>query len=258
MARYYQISLFNLSVMNNSEYQNFLSRFLELIPEEENGSSPVNIPSKDIAEMKELLEKLMDLNRKTRALETTDERRKTDRSRNTVAAYIKSRVLKSGSLILATERAAGKMLRSTVAPYKGVGRLPVNQKTEVLKGLLFDLRKEECAEAVATLGLAPYLDELERLNNLFESYVAQESTVRSAASLEADSRTLRLRADELYAGFIMLANATQVLTPSAESEAFIRDVSSLIDEVRIAYNLREKAPRKRRSGSAPSASPTAG
>lgn len=246
MAHFPQISLFNLSVLNNSEYQNFLSRFVELIPEEVNGSSPVNIPSENIAEMETLLAKLMDLNRKTRAQETTDERREADRSRNAVAAYIMGRVLKSSSLLLDTERAAGKTLRSTIAPYKGVRRLPVNQKTEVLKGLLFDLRKEEFIEAVATLGLTSYLDELERLNTRFESLVAEESSVRSAFSGEEVSRTLRLRADALYSDCIMLANATQVLAPSAASEAFVRDANSLIDEVRIAYNLRDKAPRMRR------------
>ncbi len=246
MAHFPQISLFNLSVLNNSEYQNFLSRFVELIPEEVNGSSPVNIPSENIAEMETLLAKLMDLNRKTRAQETTDERREADRSRNAVAAYIMGRVLKSSSLLLDTERAAGKTLRGTIAPYKGVRRLPVNQKTEVLKGLLFDLRKEEFIEAVATLGLTSYLDELERLNTRFESLVAEESSVRSAFSGEEVSRTLRLRADALYSDCIMLANATQVLAPSAASEAFVRDANSLIDEVRIAYNLRDKAPRKRR------------
>lgn len=246
MAHFPQISLFNLSVLNNSEYQNFLSRFVELIPEEVNGSSPVNIPSESIAEMETLLAKLMDLNRKTRAQETTDERREADRSRNAVAAYIMGRVLKSSSLLLDTERAAGKTLRGTIAPYKGVRRLPVNQKTEVLKGLLFDLRKEEFIEAVATLGLTSYLDELERLNTRFESLVAEESSVRSAFSGEEVSRTLRLRADALYSDCIMLANATQVLAPSAASEAFVRDANSLIDEVRIAYNLRDKAPRKRR------------
>lgn len=246
MAHFSQISLFNLSVLNNSEYQNFLSRFVELIPEEVNGSSPVNIPSENIAEMETLLAKLMDLNRKTRAQETTDERREADRSRNAVAAYIMGRVLKSSSLLLDTERAAGKTLRGTIAPYKGVRRLPVNQKTEVLKGLLFDLRKEEFIEAAATLGLTSYLDELERLNTRFESLVAEESSVRSAFSGEEVSRTLRLRADALYSDCIMLANATQVLAPSAASEAFVRDANSLIDEVRIAYNLRDKAPRKRR------------
>ena len=246
MGNFFQITKYDISMLNNSEYQNFLSRFLELVPEEKNGSSPVNIPSTSVTEMKKLLAKLMDLNRKTRAMETTDERRETDRSRNTVAAYIKNRVLKSSSLLLDAERAAGKTLRGTIAPYKGVGRLPVNQKTAVLKGLLMDLRKEEYAEAVATLGLTSYLDELERLNNRFESLVAQESSVRSALSLEEVSRTLRLRADALYADCIMLANATQVLAPTETSEAFIRDVNSLIDEVRIAYNLRDKAPRKRR------------
>ncbi len=249
MSRFYQIPQFNLSVLNNSEYQNFISRFLKLIPMEEveisdgdisyrGQKSSVNIPDDTIATMESLLEKLTDLNKKSRALETTADRAETDRARDAVAAYILNRVLKSSSWLLEAERAAGKKLYNTITPYKGVGKLPANQETEVLKGMLLDLRKSDFSEAVTTLGLTTYLDELERLNTLYESLVSKESATRSADSVNDDSKGLRLQLDELYADSVILANATQVLSPTTASETFVRDVNSLIDEVRIAYNRR--------------------
>lgn len=263
MAKFYQIQQFNLSVLNNSEYQNFMSRFIKLIPAwgtDDDGdipelvssstASPVNIPDETISAMEALLEKLTDLNRKSRALETTESRTETDRQRDAVAAYILNRVLKSDTLLLEAEREAGKTLLNTIKPYKGVGRLPVNQETEVLNGMLYDLRKTENTDAVATLGLTSYINELDRLNTLFESLVSQESATRSAASLSEDSKALRVQFDELYAECITLANATQVLTPSEASEKFIRDVNSLIEEVRIAYNRRRSASEDK-AGDAP-------
>ena len=251
MAHFFQIGKFDVSVLNNSEYQNFMSRFLKLIPMEETEvtnpdtdityritKSSVNISDDIIATMKSLLEKLTDLNKKSRALETTADRAETDRARDAVAAYILNRVLKSSSWLLEAERAAGKKLYNTITPYKGVGRLPANQETEVLKGMLLDLRKEEFSEAVTTLGLTSYLNELERLNTLFEDLVAKESATRSADSVNDDSKALRLQLDELYADSVILANATQALVPTTASETFVRDVNSLIDEVRLAYNRR--------------------
>lgn len=251
MAHFFQIGKFDVSVLNNSEYQNFMSRFLKLIPMEETEvtnpdtdityritKSSVNISDDIIATMKSLLEKLTDLNKKSRALETTADRAETDRARDAVAAYILNRVLKSSSWLLEAERAAGKKLYNTITPYKGVGRLPANQETEVLKGMLLDLRKEEFSEAVTTLGLTSYLNELERLNTLFEDLVAKESATRSADSVNDDSKALRLQLDELYADSVILANATQALAPTTASETFVRDVNSLIDEVRLAYNRR--------------------
>ena len=108
----------------------------------------------------------------------------------------------------------------------------------MLKGMLLDLRKEEFSEAVTTLGLTSYLNELERLNTLFEDLVAKESATRSADSVNDDSKALRLQLDELYADSVILANATQALAPTTASETCVRDVNSLIDEVRLAYNRR--------------------
>ena len=246
MELFYQIPKCRIERLNNSEYQNFMRRFIALIPTSE-GASPVNIPSEIVAEMEALLEKMTDLIRESRAQETTPERKEVDRGRSSVAAYILERVLKRGSLLGEKERAASRALKNTVTPYKGIGRLPINQKTEVIKSLVMDLKKEEFKESVDALGLRAYLDELERQNLRYEALVSQESETRAEMSLSGNNVSIRAQINTLYTKCIMLANATQVLTPSTESEAFIRDVNSLVEEVRTSYNLRNKLPRRRRN-----------
>lgn len=262
MSTFFQIPLFNLSVLNNAEYLNFYRRFIGSIPKEEEGEdrpvieslqigddpSPVNISAERIAAMEELLDKLADLNKKSQAKETTAEKADTDRKRDYVITYILNRIFKSNTLPLDSEQQAGQTLYNTANPYKGIGRLPMNQETEVIKGLLIDLAKPEFAEAVNTLGLQPYLDELRRLNEQFENLVAQESATRSLSSLNEDSKELRIQLDELYADAILLANATHVLAPTEVTQTFIRDVNSLIDEVRISRNLRKTGKKESAAG----------
>ena len=246
MDSFYQIQRYDMRMLNNSEYQNFMRRFIALIPTSEE-ASPVNIPSEIVAEIEALLGKMTELIRESRAQETTPERKAVDRGRSSVAAYILARVLKSSSLLLEEERSAGRVLKNTVTPYKGIGRLPINQKTEVIKSLVMDLKKDEFQESVDALGLKPYLDELERQNLRYEVLVSQESETRSEMSLGENSVSIRAQINAIYTKCIMLANATQVLTPNAESEAFVRDVNSLVEEVRTSYNLRNKLPRRRKN-----------
>ena len=104
--------------------------------------------------------------------------------------------------------------------------------------MLLDLRKPEFAEAVTTLGLTTYMNELERLNNLYEELVAKRSTARSAKNIGTDSRTVRQEMNSLYEDMNDLAFASNLLHGTDETAAFIRDVNTLIAETRTARNQR--------------------
>ena len=122
--------------------------------------------------------------------------------------------------------------------YVGIASLPVSQETAAIKGMLLDLRKPEFAEAVTTLGLTAYMNELERLNNLYEELVAKRSTARSAKSIGTDSRTVRQEMNSLYEDMNDLAFASNLLNGTDETAAFIRSVNTLIAETRTARNQR--------------------
>ena len=133
---------------------------------------------------------------------------------------------------------AGKLLYNKLKAYVGIASLPVSQETAAIKGMLLDLRKPEFAEAVTTLGLTAYMNELERLNNLYEELVAKRSTARSAKSIGTDSRTVRQEMNSLYEDMNDLAFASNLLNGTDETAAFIRSVNTLIAETRTARNQR--------------------
>lgn len=79
-----------------------------------------------------------------------------------LVVYITTRISRAGTLPLEAERDAGKYLYKVIKPYIGIACLPVAQESAKIQGLLIDLRKDENISYVETLGLAAYLDELER------------------------------------------------------------------------------------------------
>lgn len=84
--------------------------------------------------------------------------------------------------------------------YVGIANLPVSQETAAIKGMQLDLRKPEFAETFTALGLTTYMNELERLNNLYKQLMAERSAARSTKSIETDSKTLSQQTNSLYEG----------------------------------------------------------
>lgn len=262
MGTFTRIDTYSLHNLNSAEYANFIDRFLALLPlapdpdrpgilsdDSPLGAPLLNIPSYMVTRTKELLEKLTDLNKQTRSNAGTEQIAETEHSRDIVASFITDRVFRYSTLPLESERGAGKLLYNTLKVYAGIAQLPVNQETLTIKGMLLDLRKPEFTEAVKTLGLQPYMDELERLNNLYEEQVGQRSAARSLGSVEENSKEIRLQMNNLYEDMTDLAFASNLLKETDKTAAFIRDVNNLIAETRTARNLRGSKPKKDDPGS---------
>lgn len=237
---------------NSAEYLNFLRRFRGYLPFPEEDDRPVieslaldetggvpllGIPPELVAALDEVIEQLTELNNQTRANLETEQLSDTDKQRDNVGVYILNRINRSSRLPLQSEREAGKSLALLAKPYTGFYELPVAQETETIKGLLFDLRKAEHAAAVQTLGLTPYIDELERLNNLYESLVAQRAATRLVNAVD-NSKIVRAKGDAVYDDMTSLAFAWSLANPSDEANAFIRNINALIADAKTAYNQR--------------------
>lgn len=245
-----------LSRLNNAEYASFISRFMgylplaeettdENIPDEldlddpELGAPALAIPAEIVSQMKTLLSQLMDLTKQTRSSVETKKMNDLEKQRDAIATFITNRVYRSSTLPMEAEKEAGELLYNTVKPYLGIAELPLNQETITIKGLLMDLRKEEIAEAVVTLGLVNYMNELERVNNAYEELSVQRTSNNALQRASAKSRELRTEMNGLYTDMTDLAFASNVLNPSEESAAFIRDVNNLIAETQATRNLRD-------------------
>ena len=173
----------------------------------------------------------------SRAAVETSEMSTHEKNRDSLATYITTRISRAGSLPLEAERDAGKALYRVVKPYIGIARLPVAQETAKIRGLLMDLRKEENAPYVATLGLEAYLAELESENEAYDALSQQRVNSRAASKKESGT-AIRERIDAQYDELTLLAQSFAIAQPSDKGNAFIPALNQLIAETTAAYNQR--------------------
>ncbi len=215
MGTYTKIKTIPLSIFNNAEYLAFLNSVLNLVPAPTGGGDRPEIESLD-----------------------TDVR--TNGSPDIgLVIYITTRISRAGTLPLEAERDAGKFLYKVIKPYIGIARLPVAQETAKIQGLLIDLRKDENATYVTTLGLEAYLAELEKENNAYIALTSARTQSR-AANKKDNSATIRQRLDSQYDDLVMLAQSFSVAQPSAAATTFVSNLNQLISETVTAFNQRKK------------------
>ena len=247
---YIKVESINLAKLSHAEFINFMERFLALLPleaeeaaEEGNpmGAPKVGITAEQVTEAKTYLSEMNDLNRETRVKAETKSKAEIDRQRDALWTAIVQRILTSRNVPIQAESAAAEKLYIVVKPYTRMNRLPNNQQTETVKGLLTDLNKPEIQEAITTLGLENYIDELSTCNQLYEALVKGADVERAAANLGNKSDALRRQLTDLYREMADFAFATNLLHETEESIYFLSGLNGLIRDVETAYNLRDKA-----------------
>ncbi len=251
MSTYTRIKTLPLSIFNNAEYLTFMNHVIDLVKTDETdegGGSPgelsvapavpeLGLSEEFIAAYEADLLALADAVDESRAAAESDEMSVHEKNRDSLATYITTRVSRAGSLPLEAERDAGKALYRVVKPYIGIARLPVAQETAKIRGLLMDLRKEENAPYVATLGLEAYLAELESENEAYDALSQQRVNSRAASQKESGA-AIRERLDARYDELTLLAQSFAIAQPSDKGNAFIPALNQLIAETTAAYNLR--------------------
>lgn len=256
MGNYKKIDVLNLARINNAEYLTFMNNVLNLLPhssgDEENpdvlslsdDGCPALGLSKDFLDLYEKDLLLMgDAVDESRTSQETEQMAFHEKNRDSLVVYITTRILRAGTLPLEAERDAGKWLYKVTKPYIGIAQLPHAQETAKIKGMLFDLRKEENLPYVTTLGLDAYLQELEKENNAYETLSQQRISTRVDTKKESGTE-LRKRIDGYYDDLTMLAQSCNVVNPSAQSAKYINDLNQLISETQTAYNQRKSSSKK--------------
>ena len=247
---YIKVESINLAKLSHAEFINFMERFLALLPLEAEGAAEegdpmgapkVGITAEQVTEAKTYLSEMNDLNRETRVKVETKSKAEIDRQRDALWTAIVQRILTSRNVPIQAESAAAEKLYIVVKPYTGMNRLPNNQQTETVKGLLTDLNKPEIQDAITTLGLENYIDELSTCNQQYEALVKGADVARAAANLGNKSDVLRRQLTDLYREMADFAFATNLLHETEESIYFLSGLNGLIRDVETAYNLRDKA-----------------
>ena len=199
---------------NKAERLNLLKRFMALMPGttqggggddgDGEGGSPLsaategvpalNISAEQVEQMNTLIDQMSELTMQATSAAETPEMQQLEADRDVAANYIVRRIADYDRLPLATEREAARRLEPVVRPYAGIASLPVSQETEVIRGLAADLAKPDLADDVTTLGLAPYIAEMQRLNEAYAQLAAQRDKERSTRTGTPDSKTLAAQA----------------------------------------------------------------
>lgn len=240
---YIKVENIYLYDLANAEFINFMKRFMALLPlvdDEEGGqhAPALAITAAMVAEGKGYLATMTDLTRESRMKAETKPKKEIDRLRDRVLSLIIDRIDFSRNVLDEAVRAAAEQLYIVANPYKGAGRLPYNQETEVIKGFLLDMNKTENVEAVRLLGIEKDLDQLQSYNDQFEALVQGADTKSSSLYLNEKMRDLRVLMGDWYEEMADRAFASNLLNESEESLYFMAGLNALIGNVKTAYKQR--------------------
>ena len=131
---------------------------------------------------------------------------------------------------VAEELAAAKTLDVILRVYKGIQGKAMDVETQMIKGLLVDLKKDGAAEAVTTLRLNEILTQLEAANNKFEEVKEARVKDRQTKHLQVKTQDLRLLADTQLEEIQDLIRATGIIAATdPESAVLLGMVNDLID-----------------------------
>lgn len=251
--KYIRVEEINLVRLANAEFMNFMERFLSLLPLEaegepesgEMGAPKLSITAGQVTEAKGYLAQMNDLTRIPQMKAETKPKEEVDRKRDSLISLLFSRVKTSRSVPIEAESKAAEQLYIVISPYRGIGKLPYNQETEMIKGLLLDLRKLENSEAVRTLGLDAYVDELDNCNKQFEALVKTADMKNSELGFNEQMRDLRVAMTDLYHEMTDYAFATNLLNETEESLYFMSGLNALIHDVESIYKQRLNSRKKK-------------
>ena len=251
--KYIRVEEINLVRLANAEFMNFMERFLNLLPLEaegepesgEMGAPKLSITAEQVTEAKGYLAQMNDLTRIPQMKAETKPKEEVDRKRDSLISLLFSRVKTSRSVPIEAESKAAEQLYIVISPYRGIGKLPYNQETEMIKGLLLDLRKLENSEAVRTLGLDAYVDELDNCNKQFEALVKTADMKNSELGFNEQMRDLRVAMTDLYHEMTDYAFATNLLDETEESLYFMSGLNALIHDVESIYKQRLNSRKKK-------------
>ena len=188
-----------LSKLNASEYLNLMTRLRTLI--ETATPTALGLTDEEFEEFKDLVAKLQNRVNYTSASALTAQLDGIDKQRDSLLTFLFSIVQNGVNLPLEAQRAAAEALALIIRPYANIQRLPGQQETVQVNGLLVDLAAEAAAAHVTTLNLTA-------------------------------------RMDPMYVAVTTIAHAESVANPTETTAEFIRALNATVAEVDHLYNLR--------------------
>lgn len=254
MGTIIKIKELGLQQLNNAEFTEFMNRFRKLIPVQaseeeerpgglsvltESGTGYLGVTSEMLAVFDADMQALTDSVSRQRTDDRTKQKSLYEVSRGScVTLYFTSLQTAMKSPIAATAE-AGNILWTRTKDYRGIQRLPQQQETAQIRGLLFDLAKEENQTHVTTLHLEGLLEQMRETNEEF-ARLSEESLTERAADTTEQTLIVRDRLAVQYDDISTTIFAFSVAEKNADALTFVSNLNALVDETRTAYKRRSK------------------
>lgn len=229
------LSSIALGKLNASEYLNLMTRLQTLI--ETATAEALGLTNEEFEEFKDLVAKLQNRVNYTSASALTVQLDGIDKQRDSLLAFLFSTIQNGVKLPIEAQRVAAEALELIIRPYANIQRLPGQQETVQVNGLLIDLATESAAAHVTTLNLTAVVDELKKQNDQYAA-LTQQRTLESDANATENIAELRARMDPMYVAVTTIAHAESVANPTEATAEFVRALNATVAEVDHLYNLR--------------------
>lgn len=229
------LSSIALGKLNASEYLNLMTRLQTLI--EGATAEALGLTNDEFEEFKDLVAKLQNRVNYTSASALTAQLDGIDKQRDSLLTFLFSTIQNGVKLPIETQRVAAEALELVIRPYTNIQRLPGQQETVQVNGLLIDLAAESAATHVATLNLTAVIDELKKQNDQYAA-LTQQRTLEGDANATENITELRARMDPMYVAVTTIAHAESVANPTEATAEFVRSLNATVAEVEHLYNLR--------------------
>lgn len=225
---------FSAKKLSNAAYGAFMQAFEKLILK--GTCEKLSLDATAFSSFQTQLSQFIDLNRNSGQQALTKLLTELDYRRDQLLSYFFAKInLETSSPKEATRKAAESLLLFR-KQYFGIQSKPQREESFLINRLLLDSEKAEYKPAITTLGLKETLEEIKKLNTDFEGQLSQRAEAEIAAN-PLPAKQLREQLDAFYAQSSRRVDAFNLLTPNAESAAFIASLNKLIKDTNDAWKF---------------------
>lgn len=248
MDNFQRIKHISLGVLSNSEFSSHMSNTLIHILEANKGVSDdentsgcpaLNIPGEILDEFSKDLDLLFDVLSETKAAIETPRLTSIDMERRRLFSFILQAIRSAKRNLKGAKNEAGTMLDRFARPVRKTVWSPGTQLLAHINSFIQDIRKEENEPYVNELQLTSHIDELEKLNQEYESLYIKRIKSQQESQKEPPKQ-IRARLAKTYDKIILLAQSSNVIMPSEESLRFVGVMNRTVQDTVTAYRLRNK------------------
>ena len=128
---------------------------------------------------------------------------------------------------------SARRVQAALAPYKGLNAHSLTKETEEIKGLIYDLRKDDITGEVGFIGLNAVLGELASANNALEEKYNSRTDAGIGRDAEKGGETtasLRKSVAEMVVDVFATVNALDRVMPSDATAAAVTSLSALVSQ----------------------------